>query len=60
MYIDFKELVRDMSEILTRTRTGLIDYQKDMCVLAYLVGKMQGTIDVYESQVECVKKQEEE
>ena len=58
MYIDFKKGIETMTEIVTRTRVDLSDYQKDMCLLAYIIGKMQGQIDVFEQEKECSIKKE--
>lgn len=51
MYIEIKEQIKFMNEIVTRTRTDMSDYQKDMCMLAFIVGKINGLIEVFEKGV---------
>jgi len=50
MYIEIKEQIQFMNEIVTRTRTDMVDYQKDMCMLAFIVGKINGLIEGFENK----------
>lgn len=55
MIEELKQTLETMTKILTRTRIDITEYQKDMCILSYVVGKMQGKIDILERQEENKK-----
>jgi len=57
MYIEIKEQIKFMNEIVTKTRTDISDYQKDMCMLAFIVGKINGLIEGFEQKAEIIKKE---
>lgn len=59
MYIEIKEQIKFMNEIVTRTRTDMTDYQKDMCMLAFIVGKINGLIEGFENEKGVVNDKEE-
>lgn len=60
MYIEIKEQVKFMNDIVTREREDFKDYQRDMCMLAFVVGKINGLIEGFENKksVEPQKKEE--
>lgn len=55
MYIEIKEQIKFMNDIVMRDREDIKDYQRDMCILAFIVGKINGLI----SRVENNEKAEE-
>lgn len=61
MYIEIKEQIKFMNDIVTRDRKDIQDYQKDMCMLAFIVGKINGLIYCFENnnKMENIKKAEE-
>ena len=52
MYIEIKEQIKLMNNIIMRDRKDIQDYQKDMCMLAFIVGKINGLITCFENSVE--------
>lgn len=58
MEMEIKEQIKFMNEIVTRTRTDMVDYQKDMCTLAFIVGKINGLIECLEKEKSIDKKAE--
>ena len=49
MYIEIKEQIKLMNNIIMRDRKDIQDYQKDMCMLAFIVGKINGLITRFEN-----------
>ena len=54
---EIKEQLNFARDIVLRTRTDLTDYQKDMCVIAFIVGNLEGKIDLCLKEQESVKKE---
>lgn len=49
MYIEIKEQIKFMNDIVMRDREDIKDYQRDMCMLAFIVGKINGLITCFEN-----------
>ena len=59
MYVERKEQIKFMNSIVTRDREDIKDYQRDMCMLAFVVGKINGLIFCLENNKIENKKEEE-
>lgn len=61
MYEEIKEQIKFMNDIVTRDREDIKDYQRDMCILAFIVGKINGLISCFaeNNKIENNKKAEE-
>lgn len=56
---EIKEQIKFMNDIVTRDREDIKDYQRDMCMLAFVIGKINGLITRLENNKIENKKAEE-
>ena len=59
MDAEIKEQIKFMNDIVTRDREDIKDYQRDMCMLAFVIGKINGLITRLENNKIENKKAEE-
>ena len=55
--IDVKQELRIIKDILLIPRTELSEYQKDTAVISYLIGRLEGKIELSMEQQENAKKE---